>query len=61
MIYMMRTCLILQQEDKEFKINWRRVATTSMFGFAFVGPVGHYWYVSLVVFESDLGKVIDVN
>ncbi|KAH7658329.1 Mpv17/PMP22 protein [Dioscorea alata] len=31
-------------EDKEFKINWRRVATTSMFGFAFVGPVGHYWY-----------------
>ncbi|KAJ0962903.1 hypothetical protein J5N97_028025 [Dioscorea zingiberensis] len=30
--------------DKEFKINWRRVATTSMFGFAFVGPVGHYWY-----------------
>ncbi|ONK67036.1 uncharacterized protein A4U43_C06F14900 [Asparagus officinalis] len=29
---------------EEFKINWQRVATTSMFGFAFVGPVGHYWY-----------------
>lgn len=31
-------------ENKEFKINWQRVGTTSMFGFAFVGPVGHYWY-----------------
>lgn len=31
-------------DEKEFKINWQRVATTSMFGFAFVGPVGHYWY-----------------
>ncbi|XP_029119120.1 uncharacterized protein [Elaeis guineensis] len=31
-------------KDKEFKINWKRVAITSMFGFAFVGPVGHYWY-----------------
>lgn len=31
-------------ECEEFKINWQRVATTSMFGFAFVGPVGHYWY-----------------
>ncbi|XP_010915813.1 uncharacterized protein [Elaeis guineensis] len=34
----------LTQKDKEFKINWKRVAITSMFGFAFVGPVGHYWY-----------------
>ncbi|KAK8913970.1 hypothetical protein KSP39_PZI024315 [Platanthera zijinensis] len=33
-----------QHENKEFKINWQRVGTTSMFGFAFVGPVGHYWY-----------------
>ncbi|XP_078431791.1 peroxisomal membrane 22 kDa (Mpv17/PMP22) family protein [Wolffia australiana] len=30
--------------DKDFKINWRRVAVSSMFGFAFVGPVGHHWY-----------------
>ncbi|KAG2594705.1 protein Mpv17 isoform X2 [Panicum virgatum] len=29
---------------KEFKVDWRRVAITSSFGFAFVGPVGHYWY-----------------
>ncbi|KAG1335089.1 protein Mpv17 [Cocos nucifera] len=35
---------LTQQKDKEFKINWKRVAITSMFGFAFVGPVGHYWY-----------------
>ncbi|XP_008795056.1 protein Mpv17 [Phoenix dactylifera] len=35
---------LTHQEDKEFKINWKRVAITSMFGFAFVGPVGHYWY-----------------
>ncbi|KAL2548390.1 Peroxisomal membrane 22 kDa (Mpv17/PMP22) family protein [Forsythia ovata] len=34
-------------EDKEFKINWRRVATTSLFGFGFVGPVGHFWYEGL--------------
>ncbi|XP_019183775.1 PREDICTED: protein Mpv17-like [Ipomoea nil] len=34
-------------EEKEFKINWRRVATTSLFGLAFVGPVGHYWYEGL--------------
>ncbi|XP_020585724.1 protein Mpv17 [Phalaenopsis equestris] len=31
-------------DGKEFKINWQRVGITSMFGFAFVGPVGHYWY-----------------
>ncbi|XP_073116433.1 uncharacterized protein [Elaeis guineensis] len=32
------------QEDKELKINWKRVAITSTFGFAYDGPVGHYWY-----------------
>lgn len=37
--------LIQQEEDKEFRINWRRVATTSLFGMAFVGPVGHFWSV----------------
>uniref|UniRef100_A0A453EHP8 Uncharacterized protein n=1 Tax=Aegilops tauschii subsp. strangulata TaxID=200361 RepID=A0A453EHP8_AEGTS len=31
-------------KDKEFKIDWKRVGITSSFGFAFVGPVGHYWY-----------------
>ncbi|XP_073116435.1 protein SYM1 isoform X12 [Elaeis guineensis] len=31
-------------EDKELKINWKRVAITSTFGFAYDGPVGHYWY-----------------
>ncbi|KAE9603765.1 hypothetical protein Lal_00002263 [Lupinus albus] len=33
-----------KDDDKEFKINWKRVATTSVFGLGFVGPVGHYWY-----------------
>ncbi|KAJ6295544.1 hypothetical protein OIU78_023549 [Salix suchowensis] len=33
--------------EKKLKINWKRVATTSLFGFAFVGPVGHFWYESL--------------
>ncbi|KAK6236854.1 hypothetical protein QUC31_020651 [Theobroma cacao] len=37
----------IQEEDKELKINWKRVATTSLFGFGFVGPVGHYWYEGL--------------
>ncbi|KAK3438277.1 hypothetical protein EUGRSUZ_C02890 [Eucalyptus grandis] len=37
----------LQDEEKELKINWRRVATTSLFGFGFVGPVGHFWYEGL--------------
>ncbi|KAI4337468.1 hypothetical protein L6164_015882 [Bauhinia variegata] len=36
-----------EDEDEEFKINWKRVATTSLFGFGFVGPVGHYWYEGL--------------
>ncbi|KAL1190555.1 Peroxisomal membrane protein PMP22 [Cardamine amara subsp. amara] len=33
--------------DAEFKVNWKRVAITSMFGFGFVGPVGHFWYEGL--------------
>ncbi|CAK7337408.1 unnamed protein product [Dovyalis caffra] len=36
-----------QNVDPELKINWKRVAITSMFGFAFVGPVGHFWYEGL--------------
>ncbi|XP_047943738.1 PXMP2/4 family protein 2-like [Salvia hispanica] len=35
------------EELKELKINWRRVATTTVFGLGFVGPVGHYWYEGL--------------
>ncbi|PIM98643.1 Peroxisomal membrane protein MPV17 [Handroanthus impetiginosus] len=34
-------------EDKELKINWRRVAATTLFGLGFVGPVGHFWYEGL--------------
>ncbi|XP_024019532.1 PXMP2/4 family protein 2 isoform X2 [Morus notabilis] len=37
----------IQDENEEFKINWKRVATTSLFGFGFVGPVGHFWYEGL--------------
>ncbi|XP_011026578.1 PREDICTED: protein Mpv17-like [Populus euphratica] len=37
----------IKEEKKELKINWKRVTTTSLFGFAFVGPVGHFWYESL--------------
>ncbi|XP_058224049.1 uncharacterized protein LOC131333502 isoform X1 [Rhododendron vialii] len=37
----------ISDEDEELKINWRRVATTSLFGFGFVGPVGHFWYEGL--------------
>ncbi|XP_022938269.1 protein SYM1-like isoform X2 [Cucurbita moschata] len=33
--------------EEEFKINWKRVGITSMFGFGFVGPVGHMWYEGL--------------
>ncbi|CAJ2674785.1 unnamed protein product [Trifolium pratense] len=37
----------IEDDNKEFKINWKRVSTTSLFGLAFVGPVGHYWYEGL--------------
>ncbi|KAJ9555689.1 hypothetical protein OSB04_010303 [Centaurea solstitialis] len=39
-------CLSQQEEDKR-QINWRRVITTSLFGMAFVGPIGHFWYEGL--------------
>ncbi|KAF5823869.1 hypothetical protein HanRHA438_Chr01g0043981 [Helianthus annuus] len=38
---------LASEEEKELHINWRRVATTSLFGMAFVGPVGHFWYEGL--------------
>ncbi|KAL9265762.1 Mpv17-like protein [Drosera capensis] len=34
-------------DRKELRINWKRVAATSLFGFGFVGPVGHFWYEGL--------------
>ncbi|XP_071690698.1 uncharacterized protein [Rutidosis leptorrhynchoides] len=37
----------ISEDDKRLRINWRRVATTSLFGMAFVGPVGHFWYEGL--------------
>lgn len=36
-----------QDVDTKFSINWKRAAITSMFGFAFIGPVGHFWYQGL--------------
>ncbi|KAJ3694552.1 hypothetical protein LUZ60_010032 [Juncus effusus] len=35
---------LISEEEKKFKINWRRAAITSTFGLTFVGPVGHFWY-----------------
>lgn len=42
----------LSVEDEEFKVDWKRVAITSMFGVGFVGPVGHFWYEGLDRFLS---------
>ncbi|OAY54285.1 PXMP2/4 family protein 2 isoform X3 [Manihot esculenta] len=43
----MGLCFKWQDDEKGVKINWKRVATTSLFGFGFVGPVGHFWYEGL--------------
>ncbi|GFS35408.1 peroxisomal membrane 22 kDa (Mpv17/PMP22) family protein [Actinidia rufa] len=43
----------VSDEDEELKINWKRVATTSLFGFGFVGPVGHFWYEGLDRFMKN--------
>ncbi|CAN0901571.1 PXMP2/4 family protein 2 [Linum grandiflorum] len=39
----------IQSTDKDtsFRVNWKRAAITSAFGFGFVGPVGHFWYENL--------------
>lgn len=34
-------------ESHAFTMDWRRVLTLSLFGAAFVAPVGHLWYESL--------------
>ncbi|XP_024985102.1 protein Mpv17-like [Cynara cardunculus var. scolymus] len=39
--------LFLSEEERQLQINWRRVITTSLFGMAFVGPIGHFWYEGL--------------
>lgn len=39
--------LQLSDADAKLMINWNRVAVTSMFGFGFVGPLGHFWYEGL--------------
>ncbi|KAJ4845859.1 hypothetical protein Tsubulata_044571 [Turnera subulata] len=36
-----------EEKEKEVKIEWKRVSATSLFGFGFVGPVGHFWYEGL--------------
>ncbi|RVW96319.1 Protein sym-1 [Vitis vinifera] len=33
--------------SQDFKIDWKRTAITSMFGFGFVGPVGHFWFTMM--------------
>ena len=63
-IYSIRICCFLQDKDKdkEFKVDWRRVGITSSFGFAFVGPVGHYWLVHVIWIDywmiNKNGKVV---
>ncbi|KAK7398945.1 hypothetical protein VNO78_10119 [Psophocarpus tetragonolobus] len=42
-----RLQLSLSGSDAKFRVNWNRLAVTSMFGFGFVGPVGHLWYEGL--------------
>ncbi|KAI9106368.1 hypothetical protein K1719_021896 [Acacia pycnantha] len=36
-----------EEDDKELKVNWRRVTSITFYGLGFVGPVGHYWYEGL--------------
>ncbi|KAI4380026.1 hypothetical protein MLD38_006260 [Melastoma candidum] len=41
--------LQISEEDPKFKfkVDTKRVAITSTFGFGFVGPLGHFWYQGL--------------
>nr|XP_043625718.1 protein sym-1-like [Erigeron canadensis] len=39
--------IFLSDDDRDLRINWRRVVTTSLFGMVFVGPIGHFWYEGL--------------
>ena len=40
-----KSYMICPKNCRKFTINWNRLAVTSMFGFGFVGPVGHFWGV----------------
>ncbi|XP_048133184.1 protein sym-1 [Rhodamnia argentea] len=42
-----RKRLQISETDAKFKVNWKRTAVTSLFGFGFVGPLGHLWYDGL--------------
>ncbi|KAL3747475.1 protein sym-1 [Eucalyptus grandis] len=42
-----RNRLQISEADSKFKVNWKRTAITSLFGFGFVGPLGHFWYDGL--------------
>ncbi|KAL8226822.1 hypothetical protein R6Q57_016654 [Mikania cordata] len=39
--------LFYSDDDRDLRINWRRLVTTSLYGMAFVGPIGHFWYEGL--------------
>ncbi|KAI3421748.1 uncharacterized protein J3R85_011956 [Psidium guajava] len=42
-----RKRLQISEADAKFEVNWKRTAVTSLFGFGFVGPLGHLWYDGL--------------
>ncbi|KAI3884623.1 hypothetical protein MKW92_053870, partial [Papaver armeniacum] len=44
-------------EDEKFKVNWKREALTSGFGFGFVSPIGHYWYVRVYPLSQRIAVV----
>ncbi|KAK6129697.1 hypothetical protein DH2020_036563 [Rehmannia glutinosa] len=46
-LHHLQTHVSKSNEGKELKINWRRVASTTLFGLGFIGPVGHFWYEGL--------------
>ncbi|MFS7912526.1 hypothetical protein Hanom_Chr02g00130941 [Helianthus anomalus] len=52
--------MCILEEDKELHINWRRVATTSLFGMAFVGPVGHFCSFQQVALDGIISGPVDL-
>ncbi|KMT18154.1 hypothetical protein BVRB_2g031830 [Beta vulgaris subsp. vulgaris] len=44
---MAKKSLQISDKEKKLEINWKRVAATSLFGFGFIGPAGHFWYEGL--------------
>ncbi|RVW38268.1 Protein sym-1 [Vitis vinifera] len=49
----------LMDAGQDFKIDWKRTAITSMFGFGFVGPVGHFWLVVSLLFTMMNSGLLD--